>query len=145
MNKKPLRHLVLAGMGLVGLANVGFAQVKGNASVPGSSFFQKAAIGVCAWLVTAILAYVAWALVKIIAKIGVVAFPILAGIAVASMLPSRITSDAVIAIGIPCVLWGVAASLVCYLYANFYDIEQELGNVEREVDRDRPVPPRSGV
>ena len=144
MDKKPLCHLVLAGMGLAGLANVGFAQVNGNAPVPGSSFFQKVAIGVCAWLVTAILAYVAWALVKIVAKIGVVAFPILAGIAVASMLPGRITSDAVIAIGIPCVLSGVAASLVCYLYANFYDIEQELGNVEREVDRDRPVPPRSG-
>ena len=132
MDKKPLRPFVLAGMALVGLANVAFAQVNEKAEAHDSSLFETIAIGVGAWLATAILAYVAWNLVKIVAKIGVVGFPILAGVGVATMLPHPITSDAVLAIGIPYVLWGVAASLVCYLYANFYDIERELHKVEHE-------------
>jgi hypothetical protein len=132
MDRKPLRQFVLAGMTVVGLANVAFAQVNENAEASNASLFEKIAIGVGAWLATAILAYVAWNVAKIVAKIGVVGFPILAGVGVAATLPHPITSDAVMAIGIPYVLSGVAASLVCYLYANFYDIERELHKVEQE-------------
>ena len=131
MDKKLLRHFMLACIGLVGMANVAFAQGNGNAQAQASSL-QKVAIGVCVWLVTAVLAYVAWALLKVIAKLGVVVLPILAGVAVAILLPDQITSDGVVAISIPFVLSGVAASLVCYLYANFYDIERKLGQVEEK-------------
>ena len=144
MDKKPLRHFMLACIGLMGTANVGFAQVNGNAPAQGS-LLQKIAIGGCVWLVTALLAYVAWSLLKIVAKIGVVVLPILAGVAVAMVLPDQATKDTVIAISIPCVLWGIAASLVCYFYANFYDIERELGQVEKKQSsvNTPPSPPKT--
>ena len=53
MDKKLLRHFVLACIGLMGMASVAFAQVNGNAQAP---LLPKIAIGVCVWLVTALLA-----------------------------------------------------------------------------------------
>ena len=123
------------------VANIGLAQAVGNAPAP-TPLLQKVAIGVGVWLVTAILAYVAWTLLKVVAKIGVILFPVLAGVAVATLLPNQITSDAVMSIGVPCVTSAVAASLVCYLYANFYDIERELSKVEQsKAIQSTPSPP----
>ncbi len=100
MDMKPLCHFLLPCLGIVGTANVAFAQASGNAPPDGASF-EKIAIGVGVWLVTAMLAYVAWTLMKVVAKIGVFVLPILAGLAVAMLLPDKITSDAVVAIGVP--------------------------------------------
>jgi hypothetical protein len=138
------RVFMSALVGLVVIANVGFAQVNAQ---PQGSLLQKLAIGVCVWLVTAVLAYVAWTLLKIIAKIGVVVLPILAGVAVALQLPDPITSDAVVAIAVPRVAMGVVASLVCYLYANLYDIEREVDEVEEqsEAREATPLPPKTSA
>jgi len=96
-----------------------------------ASLLQKVAIGGVRRLVTAVLAYVAWALLKVIAKLGVIVLPILAGVAVAILLPNQITSDSVVAISIPFVLSGVAASLVCYLYANSTTSNESLAKWKR--------------
>ena len=141
MDKKLLSHVVPACIGLVSVADVAFAQAGGNAPAP-TPLLQKVAIGVGVWLVTAVLAYVAWTLLKVVAKIGVILIPVLAGVAVATLLPNQITSDAVMSIGVPCVTSAIAASLVCYLYANFYDIERELSKVEQsKVTQGTPSPP----
>jgi hypothetical protein len=143
MDKKHLSHFVLACIGILSVANVGFAQAVGNAPAP-TPLLQKVAIGVGVWLVTAVLAYVAWTLLKVVAKIGVILIPVLTGFAVATLLPNQITSDAVMSIGVPCVTSAIAASLVCYLYANFYDIERELSKVEQsKVTQGTPSPPTS--
>ena len=145
MDTKPLRHFMLTCIGLVGMANVGFAQASGNVQAQGS-LLQKIAIGVCVWLVTALLAFVAWTLLKVIAKIGVVVLPILAGVAVAIELPDQITSDAVVAIAVPYVVLAIVSSLVCYLYANFYDIERDLAEVEeQQSEASTPSPPKTSV
>lgn len=148
MDGKPLLHFLLACIGLVGMANVSFAQVNGDAHAD-ASLLPKIAVGVCVWLLTAVLAYAAWSLLKIIAKLGVIVLPMLAGVAVAILLPNQITSDSVVAIAVPYVVVGVGASLVCYLYANFYDIERNLDQVEERQsearDSTHPLPPTTSV
>ena len=65
----------------------------------------------------------------------------------------RSASRLFVAVGVPYVVLGVTASLVCYLYANFYDIERQLDEVEEEVEEQAreaeeaatPVPPKSST
>jgi hypothetical protein len=146
MDKKLLRCFFFACCSITAMANVSFAQAHANPQ-PGGTTLQKVAIGIGVWLATAVFAYVAWTLLKVIAKIGVFVLPIVAGIAVAMLLPDKVTSDAVLAVGVPWVTSAVAATLVCYLYANFYDIERELGKLEaeRRVRGGTPPPPTVGA
>lgn len=145
MDKNPLHQFVLACIGVVSVASDAFAQAAGNVPAP-TPLLQKVAIGVGVWLVTAVLAYVAWTLLKVVAKIGVILIPILSGVGVATLLPNQITSDAVMSIGVPCVTSAIAASLVCYLYANFYDIERELSKVEQsKAIQSTPPPPKTSA
>jgi hypothetical protein len=134
MHNKLLRYPVLACISLFCMANAASAQPYGYAQT-NELLVQKIAVGVGVWIVTAILAYVAWAVTKLIAKVGVIALPIIAGIGVAAMLPSNINNDIVVATSIPFVIWGTAITLVCYVYANFFNVERRLDKLEQEQGR----------
>jgi hypothetical protein len=131
MDKKFLRCFVLAGPAMAALVNAGFAQANPNAHAS-ELLFEKVMMGIGVWLVTAILAFAIWALVKVIAKIAVIVLPIVAGIAAGFLLSGHIGRNAVFEIGVPLVIWGGVATLICYMYANIFDLEREITRVEQE-------------